>query len=360
MPPTTMTGKQRVLAAVAHQEPDRVPLDFAGLPGVVAALCRYLSVDPANPSTTYQSYPEARLERLHVDIRIVRAADLGPPAVRTPEGGYFDLWGVEISPQGYPIGHPLVHATTVADIVAYRFPDPDAYDYEHYAEQCERHEPYAICGGDWSPFFTWSLELMGTERFMTNLHERPEIVHALLDRVADYYCTTTKRMFEASHGRLDIFFMGDDYGMQQGPFLSPRHFREFVFPRLKRLYDLGKAHNLKIMQHSCGSVRAILPDLIALGLDVLDPVQSRAAGMNPAELKRDFGDRITFHGTLDLQGTLPLGTVADVRQEVLDRIAQVAPGGGLILGGSQDYLADVPLENIIAVYDTAYEYGHYH
>jgi uroporphyrinogen decarboxylase len=354
-----MRSKERVLMAMNHQEPDRVPMDYGALYSVTQRLCEYLGVDPTYNPGSYQCYPEALLQRLHVDIRIVRPHYLGPSAKPLPDGGYVDGWGVVISKEGYPIGHPLAEAQTVADIYAHPFPDPDAYDYEHYGELCDQFADYAVCGGDWSPFFTWSLELMGTEQFLLSLRERPEVANALLTRVADYYFETTRRMFEAAKGKIDIFFMGDDYGTQRCPFVHPRDFRTFMIPQLTRLYGLAKSYGLKIMQHSCGSVRPMLEDLLAIGLDALDPVQVRAEGMEMSGLKRDFGDRLTFHGSIDTQHTLPLGTPEDVRLEVLDRLRVAAPGGGLILCGSQDYIADIPLENIVTLYDTAFEYGSY-
>ncbi|MHB9034925.1 MAG: uroporphyrinogen decarboxylase family protein, partial [Anaerolineae bacterium] len=169
----------------------------------------------------------------------------------------------------------------------------------------------------------------------------------------------TRRMLLAAKGKVDIYFMGDDYGTQRCPFVHPRDFRRFMLPQLKRLYGLAKSFGLKVMQHSCGSVRLLLEDLLSIGLDALDPVQVRAAGMDMPGLKRDFGDRLTFHGSMDTQQTLPFGSVADVRREVIERLRVAAPGGGLILCGSQDYIADIPLENIVAIYDTAYEYGAY-
>ena len=218
------------------------------------------------------------------------------------------MWGIHQSKENYPIGNPLAHATTVAEVIAHPFPDPDALDYEHYAARCEQFADYAVCGGDWSPFFTMALELMGTEQFLVAMRVMPDVAHALLARIAGYYYETSRRMFEAARGKLDIFFMGDDYGTQRGPFVSRRDFHAFVAPHLQRLYGLAKSHGLKVMHHSCGSVRALLPDLIALGVDVLDPVQVRAAGMDVAGLKRDFGDKITFHGSIDTQRTLPAGS----------------------------------------------------
>jgi len=354
-----MNSKERVLKAIDHQEPDRVPLDFGAWREVSEALCQKLGLDATCEWSHFQEFPETLLQRLHIDLRVVRARYLGPPPRLLPDGSYFDMWGIHQSKENYPIGHPLAHATHVSDIEAYPFPDADAFDYEHYAEACERFEDYAVCGGDWSPFFTTALEMMGTEQFLVALRLMPDVAHALLTRIADYYYETSRRMFEAARGKLDIFFMGDDYGTQRGPFISLEDFRQFVAPHLRRLYGLAKSYGLKVMHHSCGSVRALLPDLIELGMDVLDPVQVRAAGMDILALKQDFGARITFHGSIDTQRTLPMGSVEEVREEVLQRLRYVAPGGGFILSGSQDYISDIPLENIITVYDTAYEFGRY-
>ncbi len=354
-----MTSKERVLRTIDHQEPDRVPLDYGAWRKVSERLCEYLNVDPTGAYSHFQDFPEALMQRLHVDIRTVRAKYVGPPLEKLPDGDYIDRWGIRHGTTGYPVGHPLAHAATVADIEAYPFPDPDAFDYEHYGEQCERFGEYAVCGGDWGPFFTLSLELMGTEQFLIAIRTMPEVAHALMTRMADYYYETSRRMFEAAKGKLDIFFMGDDYGTQTGPFMSPRDFRTFVVPHLKRVFDLAKSYDLKVMLHSCGSVRAFLPDMIPLGLDILDPIQVRAADMDIVRLKQDFGDRITLHGSIDTQRTLPMGTPEEVRCEVLHRLEHIAPGGGLIISGSQDYIGDIPVENIVTIYDTVYEYGNY-
>jgi uroporphyrinogen decarboxylase len=354
-----MNSKERVLKTIRHQEPDRVALGYGAWRQVSEQLCQHLSLDSTCAWTHFQEFPEALLQRLHVDMRVARARYLGPPPRELPDGSYIDMWGIHQSKENYPIGNPLAHASTVAEIEAYPFPDPDASDYEHYAEQCERFEDYAVCGGDWSPFFTMALEMMGTGQFLSALHLMPDVAHALLTRIADYYYETSRRMFEAARGTLDIFFMGDDYGTQRGPFISLSDFHTFVVPHLRRLYGLAKSYGLYVLHHSCGSVRAFLPDMIALGMDALDPVQVRAAGMDIVGLKQDFGSRITFHGSIDTQRTLPMGSTEDVRQEVLHRLRYIAPGGGFILSGSQDYISDIPLDNIVAAYDTAYEYGHY-
>jgi uroporphyrinogen decarboxylase len=350
-----LTSKERVLRAVRHEATDRLPLGYGAWRSVSERLCDYLHVDPACDWRHWQTYPEALLQRLGVDLRIVRARYAGPEQSRREDGSYVDIWGVRQSAENYPMAHPLVNATTAAEIHAYPWPDPDAYDYEHYAADCAEHGEYAVAGGDWSPFLFIAMELMGTENLLANMRLNPEVTHALLDRISDYFYTTTAAMLEAAGKNLDIFFMGDDYGTQKGPFMSRRDFNTFITPRLERFYRLAKAHDLIVMQHSCGSVRAVLPDLIDIGLDALDPIQVRAAGMDAAGLYRDFGHRITLHGSIDTQQTLPYGSAEDVAQEVRERIALAEDCGGFIIAGSQDYIDDIPPENIVAIYDTVRE-----
>jgi uroporphyrinogen decarboxylase len=141
--------------------------------------------------------------------------------------------------------------------------------------------------------------------------------------------------------------------------MSRKLWKKFFAPHLERLWKLAKSYGLKVQLHSCGSVRELIPDLLEMGLDILDPIQVRAQGMNPAELKKDYGHRLSFHGSMDTQETLPFGSELDVKNEVLERLRTMAPGGGFILSPSQHLLTEIPLRNIITMYETAYEYGFY-
>jgi uroporphyrinogen decarboxylase len=164
-------------------------------------------------------------------------------------------------------------------------------------------------------------------------------------------------MFEKAGDKTDIFFTGDDYGTQAGPMISLAMWRKFVRPHVERLYGLAKSYGLKVMQHSCGSVAAFLPDLIECGLDIIEPVQVRAYNMGLEGLLQKFGGKLCFHGSIDTQQTLPWGTPEDVRAEVLDRVRLFKQYGGLTIAPTQHLLPEIPIENIVAMYDTAWERG---
>jgi uroporphyrinogen decarboxylase len=167
----------------------------------------------------------------------------------------------------------------------------------------------------------------------------------------DFEVEVTRRFLEACDGLLDIAYFGNDFGTQRGLFISPAHWERFFRQPLKRFFDVSHEHGCKVMKHSCGAVRAIIPSLIADGVDILDPVQVRAAGMGLPELVRDFGDRLAFHGGVDTQRTLPFGTPADVRAEVRSYLDLTRDRGGYILTSSQNFIADIPDANILAMYD---------
>jgi len=167
----------------------------------------------------------------------------------------------------------------------------------------------------------------------------------------------SERALKTGSGRIDILWIGDDYGTQSGLLMSPEKWRKLFFPKLKDMCDLGHKYAAKIMLHSCGSTRLLWPDLIEAGVDIYDTVQPEAANMDPAELKRDFGDRICFHGSISTQRTLPFGTTQQVAAEVRLRVETVGRNGGLIVAPAHNIQPDTPLENILALYKELRCYG---
>jgi uroporphyrinogen decarboxylase len=337
------------MAAIEHRTPDRVPTDYWAHKPVTERLCAALGVDDY----------ESMLTALGVDIRDVRnrITYTGPPEHFLPDGRQCDMWGVPLNPGGTYASSvtrtPLSRATTVAEIDAHTpFPNPDWWDYSPVLGACEAGGDHAVMGGAWSPFFCQSMYLMGMEELLTAMALYPAAVEALMTRVTDYFLESCRRQFEAAQGTMQIFFMGDDYGGQTGPLVSLEMFRRFIKPHLARLFAQAKCFGLKVMLHSCGSVHAFIPDLIDIGLDALDPVQVRAKDMEPERLAREFGKDICFHGSIDTQQTLPFGTPEDVRAEVEARL-ELFPGGGFICAPSQEFMADISTENILAMYETA-------
>jgi uroporphyrinogen decarboxylase len=345
-----MTSKERVLAAFERRPPDRVPIWYGADPGVTQNLLR-LTGSPDE---------EALMRRLHIDFRRVRERYVGPPLATYADGSRDTFWGVRRAGlyYGQPMTHPLAGIERVEDLDRHRWPSPAWFDFSHIRATCRGWEDCAIIGGPWVVVYTDATELMGTAEFWLKLHTHPEVIEALLRRVADFYYQLAIRFFDAAAGCLDIFFFGDDFGGQNGLQISPAMWRRFMKPYLKRFVDLGKQAGLKTMLHSCGGVREIIPDLIEIGMDALNPVQVRAKGMEPAGLKHDFGDRICFHGAIDHQQTLPFGSTDEVRAEVRQMIDILAPGGGYCLAASHDLLLnEFPPENILAMYDEGYSYG---
>ncbi|NSW75744.1 MAG: hypothetical protein HPY68_03020 [Candidatus Atribacteria bacterium] len=375
----TLSPRERVLKAINHEEPDRVPIDISAVDEVMDALIEYYGIKTEDEKSTTYMGADGRvferkknqaqlllLEKLHVDFRWAWAPYIGPELQTYPDGSRDGLFGIKRGGFffGYALEHPLKDAQTVRDIEAYpwnEYANVDHYDYDQFARECrDFHEAgYAVYGGPWAPIAFWAMDLMGMDTLMVAMYDNPEVVNALIGKISDFYYRQAEIMFQKGKGFIDIFFMGDDYGVQNGLMMSRNLWKKFFAPHLERLWKLAKSHGLKVQLHSCGSVRELIPDFIAMGLDVLDPIQVRARGMEPEELKRNYGSWLAFHGSMDTQETLPFGSTKDIRKEVLHRLKTMAPGGGFILSPSQHLLTEIPLENIVTMYETAYEYGFY-
>jgi uroporphyrinogen decarboxylase len=188
----------------------------------------------------------------------------------------------------------------------------------------------------------------------------PELTNFILDKVTNFYYDYFKRIFEEAGDLIDIFRLADDIGAQQNLFISPKMLRSYFGHRIKKLADLAHQYDIKVMFHTDGNVRNAIPDLIEWGVDILDPVQPEIPAMNAVELKQDFGDRLSFSGGISAQDVLPMGSVEDVQAEVKRVIDQLGPGGGYILSpGHPSLQGDVPVENIVAMYQAGLEYGQY-
>jgi uroporphyrinogen decarboxylase len=340
-----MTSKERVLTAFDHREPDRVPLWYGAAASLTERLLRQCRV----------ADEEALMRRLGIDFRRVHMRYVGPDL------GGRTIWGIRRGGEyyGQPLTHPLADVVSVEQVDAYEgWPSVDWFDVAGVRERCEAWRDSAIIGGPWAVVFTDATELVGMETFFERMYTHPDAMQAVLQKVSDFYHALATRFFEEAGDLLDVFFFGDDMGTQQAMLISPEHWRRFCRPHVKRFADLGRQAGLKVMFHSCGSIRPIIGDLCDVGIDALNPVQVRATGMDLAELKSEFGRRLTFHGCLDHQQTLPFGTADDVRREVRRVIGIMAPGGGFCLAPSHDLmLDDFPCENVVAMYDEARRAG---
>jgi uroporphyrinogen decarboxylase len=347
---------ERVEIALSHRQPDRVPFDFWAVPEVWARLRGVLDADD-----------ETVLRLLGVDCRMVTARYVGAKQRELPDGTYICPWGThrrrvvnEFGTYDEYASHPLAGAETVEDVLSWDWASPDDWDVSGVRELCEQlnagvryHLRYEVGG-----VFEWSWALRGFERFLLDLVEQPDVACAIMDRFTDIYIENTLRVIEAAGGALDMVYTYDDVAIQNGLLLSPRMWRKYILPRHLRLNAAIRAaqHPVKIMYHSCGAIYPLIGPLVdEMGIDVLNPLQPRAAGMDMARIKDEFGDRLAFHGAVDIQHTLPHGTPAQVQEEVRERCRVLGRGGGYICTSAHYLQADTPLANIVALYTTPRE-----
>ena len=356
-----MNSRERVVRALERQKIDRVPVDLTcgGPNSAMDALLAHFGVDTG----------EELRQALNIDVRGVGPRYVGPEGqatigsdsgADTVFGGTeymkcdFDGSGGIAGTYADDLGNrPFKHFTTVKEIEEFSWPTIDWYDFSSLEEDCRQHSEYGIRLGGWAPIISRVLELFGMERGLIYLHERPDLIHATIERVTDYYYEFYDTALTAAKGGVQIVGFGDDFATQRDLLLSPAMWRTFSKEPLARLFSLGKRHDVYVFFHSCGAVRSILPDLIEIGLDALFPVQPNAKGMDHRELKAEFGDDLAFWGGIDIQYVLPFGTVEDVRRHVRERIGILGAGGGYILTSSHNLLKAVPLENILAMFDEA-------
>ncbi|MBM4079730.1 MAG: hypothetical protein FJ278_08525 [Planctomycetes bacterium] len=243
----------------------------------------------------------------------------------------------------------LAAAKRLADLETFDWPSPDCFDYSTLKAQCRRHEPYALLYG-FADIWQRPALVRGWEEMFLDMAERPEWVHFLCRRFTDFYLEDYTRAAEVTGGRIDLYLLLSDLGSQHGPLMSLAMFREFVAPYVKemaaRIHSLGGL----VLYHSCGSIRPFIPDLIALGVDVLDPIQPTGPDMQPESLKAEFGKKLSFHGGIDMQQLLPYATPQEVQREARRYCDTLGQSGGYILGPTHLFQPDVPPENILAMY----------
>jgi uroporphyrinogen decarboxylase len=231
-------------------------------------------------------------------------------------------------------------------------PDPDWFDFDGLAERLEPWGDFAVMASGVSVWQHPSF-LRGLDQLLVDMAIDPEIATYLLDRFTDFYLGYFDRMLTAARGRIDLLRQADDLGTQASLLFGPEMFRSYVKPRIARFVDLAHSHGVAFMFHSCGAIRPFIGDLIEIGVDVLDPLQAAAEGMEPQVLKDDFGDRICLHGGIDTRYLLPQGRPEEVAAEVRRRVEILGAGGGYVLARCHVLQLDVPTANVLAMRDAA-------
>lgn len=339
-----MTPRERVLTALAYRQPDRTPCDFWAEPPTWNRLFTHVG----------HSDKDRLLDDLGVDVRHLEAPP--PPECEVGGGVMQNFWGERFVYQPTPWGPmredtkgALAAARTIADLEAFDWPNPDCLDRSTLREQCRWHDEHALLYG-FADVWERPALVRGWEEFFLDMIERPAWVHFLCRKFTDFYLEDYTRAAELTGGRIDLFLLISDLAGQRGPLISRNMFAEFVAPYLRemiiRIHELGG----RALFHTCGAAASFIPDLIRLGVDVLDPIQPAGPEMLPEALKAAFGDQLSFHGGIDMQHLLPRGTPAQVEAEVRRYCDVLGREGGYILGPAHLFQPDVPPENILALY----------
>lgn len=350
MPEEFMTPGERWKAVLKGQRPDRLPMDYWATTEATERLMRYL-----NCSTPRELY-----KKLHID----RPVDVGPVYAGPKLEPQTDMYGCIYRDIDYGAGvyseciyHPLAKYNTVEEIDKnYVWPTVDWFDYSVIPEQIKGMEEYPIRGGGSEPFLTYK-NLRGQEQAFIDLVLNPEIVDYCLDKLFGFCYENTLRIYEQIPGKVTFSYVAEDMGGETDLMFSPEHIRRFLLPRMKRMVELAHQSGVYAFHHNDGAIRRIIPDLIGIGIDILNPIQWRCKGMDREGLKRDFGDKLVFHGGVDNQYTLAFGSVDEVKKEVIENIKILGYDGKYIIAPCHNIQSISPPENIVAMYETGYEYG---
>jgi uroporphyrinogen decarboxylase len=245
-------------------------------------------------------------------------------------------------------GAALRDCETVAQVDAFPWPDPQYFDFSDNLARLRAAGDLYRCGGMWSPFFHIVADFLGMENYFVRMYTHPEVVHAVTRHVVDAFLAGNRLLFEQAGDEVDAFFFGNDFGTQLDLLISPDMFREFVAPYFRELVSCAKDYGRQVVLHSCGAIARVIPDLLAMGVDALHPLQARAMGMSAEELAHAFGGRVGFIGAVDTQDLLVHGTPDEVRAEVR-RLKRIL-GPRLVVSPSHEaVLPDVPPANLVAM-----------
>lgn len=344
----TMSPRQRVVTALGHEVPDRVPFSwqFCATP----EMSRCLDTELAARGICWKT-----LRRVTEDLQYLNPEYRGPTE---RGGGPWDIWGIGWKDVNYGQGsyrevetYPLAGIDSIAAVDDYPWPDPDWYDYAGLTRQVAALDPNkAVKFLGFNPLETlcW---MTGLEEVLCNCAVRPELVVRGLEHIVDFYEQRLIRSFEIVGKHLDIAFFFDDLGSQNGPMMSPAMYRDLIKPFHRRLFCRAKrlAPQARIMMHSDGSVFALLDELIDAGLEVLEAVQIECADMDPRKLKDTFGDRLSFHGGISVQQLLPTADCETVERTCRELVAVLGDGGGYIAAPSHAIQMGTPVDNVLAM-----------
>lgn len=356
-----MNSNERFNCVCQHKMPNRIPIDYLAHCSTDRKLKEYFGLQTE----------QELLEKLGCDFYYLSCRDISQNESCIPfyKGPSLDITQNErICPFGIKfrrgacnskfnvdesISGPFENVTSPKEILEHRWPKPSWFDFSGLINECEANESKVIIGGLWSGILGDSYRMMGFQNFLLNIALNSELIRTLVNKMTDVYLELNDSMFSTLKGKMNVWLFGNDFGSQESLLISHNSFRDIFFENIKRLAAHAHSYNLKVMMHSCGSIYKIIPDLIEAGIDIIDPIQVSASGMDIRELKRNFGEEIVFHGGIDTQGILPNADINKVKEHCTKTITILGQNGGYIFAPSQLLGPDIPVENIAVMYELA-------
>jgi uroporphyrinogen decarboxylase len=346
----TLTSKERVARAINSKSIDRLPMWYGAEPGLTEKMKKILKTDT----------DEKLMQSLQVDFRTVRPKYIGPHLNRYSDGTFDTMWGIRRGGGfwGTALNAPLEKVESVDEIKDYQFPKAEWFDVSFTEEEVKLSEEYSIIGGEWAPFWHEALELVTMEKFLMDFYLNPKLTSYLLERCLDFHLEINERAFKENAKYMDVYWFANDFGTSNRLIIDPSIWRKFVKPLQAKLATQGHKYGLKIAMHSCGDITEIIPDLIDIGIEILNPIQVSCSAMDPVFLKKEYGMDLVFFGAIDYNELLTNGTTEQVRDGVRHMIDILGYDGRYIVAPSHDLLMpEVPAENMFALYDEAEKYS---
>ncbi|AQQ70339.1 methylcobalamin:coenzyme M methyltransferase [Limihaloglobus sulfuriphilus] len=356
-----MTSKERVKITLQHKEADRVPINFAGANmDIDRRLKEHFGLSPDDN--------DGLLECLHVDFRVIEPPYTGKTIHENVPGRNIDpLWGIrtrwiENESGGYwdYCDFPLRDAT-LEQAKNWPMPDPDDFDYDSVLEQCRKYKDYFIVFGNpgYGDVINSTGMLRTMEQTLIDLITDDPVGLEIMNRKVTTQSEILRRVLETAGDKIDMLWIGEDLGTQKTPMVSLDVFRRHIIPLHMKNISIAKEYGLPVMIHSCGSSSWAFNDFIEMGIDVVDTLQPEAANMSPEYLKKTFGEKLCFNGCISTAGAMAYGTTDEAAQSVKDVLDVMMPGGGYIMAPTHSIQDNSPTENVVTVFETAYEYGKY-
>ena len=355
-----MTPKQRVMRTFQGEIPDRVPLNYMYNPGIDQRLKAHFGLPAADDENLRQA--------LGVDFRLVNAPYTGPSLYDdVPDRKVDPLFGFHTRFVPNEFGgyweqcDLLLTEGDIDTALNWKFPNPDHFDYASLEGQCKKYENYGLVLGNngLGVVICRLAYYMGMSQALISLQLEDPAAVIFIDRLLDFQLKNLERMLESVGKKIQLVWMGEDLGTQIGPMISMRLFEKMVLPRHQKFFDLIKAYDIPVMLHTCGSSSWTYEKYIQAGLRAVDTLQPEAKNMGPRYLKDTFGGRLVFHGCISTKGALVNGTTQDVEREVIETLEIMMPGGGYCLAPTHRLQDNTSVENAVAMYKAAHQYGRY-